>query len=133
MNLYGVPSHEVDDVWPKVAPFIEEAVKYCDGKWTALDVLEAIQKQEAQLFLVVDQSIHAAVVTQIQKYPSKKVLTILFLGGRGMPEWVHLVSEIERWAKELECDSLEVWGRYGWGKILGWKKTSTVISKNIAR
>lgn len=133
MNLYGIPPEQLEEVWETVAPLLAESVKYCDGKWTLADVKESIEKLDAQLFLVVDQGIKAAVVTQIHNYPSKRVLTILFLGGHDMREWLHLSSVLERWAKEAGCQAMEVWGRPGWERVLGWNKTSTVISKNIAR
>jgi len=86
-----------------------------------------------QLFVVMDGDIKAAFVTQFSQFPSKKVLTVMFLGGRSMEEWLHLIAELEQWAKDEGCDSIEVHGRRGWEKVLGWAVVSTVIRKNLER
>jgi hypothetical protein len=60
----------------------------------------------------------AALVTEIQEHVNGwKAARIIALGGRQMERWVHLISGVEEWAVSWGCDSLEIVGRKGWGKL----------------
>lgn len=130
-RLYSVFPHHVSQVWPDVHEFLSDAIQHCDGKWELIDVRRAIESKDMQLFVVMDGEVKAAVVTQFNQYPAKKVLTVVFLGGRDMERWLHLIEELERWARDEGCDSMEVHGRSGWERVLGWEKVSTVIRKKL--
>jgi len=88
-----------------------------------------------QLWVAVEQrQVIAAMVTQIIPYPRKKVLRIIAIGGSGMERWISFLPKVEQFARNLECDSLEAWGRKGWKKILtDWSDSYIVFTKKLRK
>jgi len=72
------------------------------------------------------------VVTQIQVYPRKKVLEIVWVIGF-MEDAVKLLPEIEQYAKEKGASRIRGIGREGWWKFAepGWKQTAVMYEKDI--
>jgi hypothetical protein len=119
MRLVGIPSTEVDNVWTSVSNMIEKAIDYGTSRITALEVYKRIKAREYQLWTVVDDDgIRAVVVTEIVDAPKGRVASIFICTGDGVDKWVNLLSEIEQWAKENHCDTIEAFARPGWKRML---------------
>lgn len=128
----GVLAGDVDRIWPLVRGYLLNAIEYADGKYTEESVLESIRNRQMQLWVAGETEVLVACVTTICDYPGKKVCNLMFVGGKDMNEWKHSLSLIEEWAKSLGCDSLEVWGRKGWERILSdYDVIHTVIRKSL--
>ncbi len=130
-RLYGVLSHAVDEVWEDVAPLLLEASSYADGKYDLEDVYNFIVHKDMQLWVMFNASgICGATVTQIIKYPRKKVLMLVFIAGEHADSWLNLIDGIKDFAKEHGCESIEGYGRPGWEKLskpLGFEKIHTIF------
>jgi len=131
VKLYGIPSDDIDFVWDDVLPFVEKALSRDDGKWTVRSIKESLEQEQTQLFVVIDDEIIAIIITQITPFPGKKVLTIKFASGRDIDRWVHLINHFEQWAREKNCQSVEVWGREGWERMLNYERVGVILRKSL--
>lgn len=71
-------------------------------------------------------------ITQVQDYPRRKVVYILYLVGR--QEDVHaLEDKITEWAKEIGASRIMAVGREGWWKFrtAGWKQVGIQYAKEL--
>ena len=74
------------------------------------------------------------VVTELIKRKLGKVCHIYIMTGRQRHKWQYLVKDIEKFAKDEECQMMELIARPGWQKILnnyGYKRTHVVLEKKI--
>ncbi len=61
-----------------------------------------------------------------------KVASIRFATGEHAHEWVHLIAEIEAWAKANGCGKVEAMARKGWAKRLpDYRMTHVLLEKDI--
>jgi hypothetical protein len=100
-------------------PWIEDALKYCNGTHSYEDVVQSISKGMMQLW----PAPRGCMVTEIVIYPRKKVLNI-FLAGGELDQLLDMNSDMNAWAKEQGCTGGSLTGRVGWKKVLepmGWK------------
>ena len=78
-------------------------------------MLDGLLNIEMQLWLAPE----GAMVTQIVTYPTgMKAMSLLLVGGT-MSKWLHLLPQVETWAKTEGCEISELpRGRKGWVKML---------------
>lgn len=110
--------------------YIDDAIAYCGGKYDLAYVQTKVSMFQAQVW----EGKGCAGVTWHEDYPTRRVLQLAFAGG-DMDELRGLLPEIERFARDLGCQALEVHGRSGWERALkadGFKKISTTLSKEVA-
>jgi hypothetical protein len=122
---------EIENVWHRVEPIIAKAVQYSDGKYSTEHVKKSLLSRKMQLWVYVNGDIKSCAVTQISNYPLKNVCTILFAAGADLHEWLRFMPMIEEWARENKCDDIDIYGRPGWEKVLGWERIHVVIRKNL--
>ena len=59
-------------------------------------------------------------VTQITDLPRWRLLSILYLAGDGMKEWLpDVIDTLREYAEKKKCKYAELIGRPGWGKLDG--------------
>lgn len=131
MMVSGVLASHIDAVWGQAKPLIERSIPYAAGKWSMDYIYHSLKDKDMQLWLVLDGDIVAAAVTQIQNYPTKRVCTVMFAGGDGQ-DWGSCLLEVEQWARTVGCNSIEIWGRKGWERVLPeYSFLHTVIGKEL--
>lgn len=82
-------------------------------------VLSSILSGSSQLWLAKnEEKVVGVVVTKVNQYPQKRVMLIHMLGGEDIEEWVSEISKIEEVATQSNCDSVEIFGRPAWKKLL---------------
>jgi hypothetical protein len=95
-------------------------------------VFSGLALAQYHLWVLRDESILAAGVTEFRHYPTGlRTLAALLLGGSDMRDWVHLWSDVETWAKQQGCTKIEITGRRGWTRVLGWKETTIDMEKDL--
>lgn len=124
-------SSHVDSVWNLVLPLVESALDYDDSRYSASSIYEEIKNRGMQLWLVMNGDIEACLVTEIRKYPLKTVCTIFLAAGKNLENWIHVQENLKAWAKTQGCSTIELYGRPGWEKKLGWKKTQVILREDI--
>ena len=137
MNLSLVPVDHIDNVWDSVKGFLAPAVKVTNGRYMLYDVYVALKSANMQLWIAFgeDLEIIGCEVTVITNYPSRRVLTSLFTGGRNISLWKDpMMAVLVRWAEDNECTAIEGYGRKGWLRMLdsyGVKQSLIMFEKDI--
>jgi hypothetical protein len=138
-EILYTPKEMVEDIWPKVQGYIDSALEYSIGEYLHTDILELIMSGQMQLWCVGDgNEIIAAYTTQIRNYPQLNTLLVHTLGGSNFHKWGRLMEEsLYQLARLQNCSHLEVYGRKGWGRLLGreanFKQQYVVLTKEIPR
>lgn len=130
-SVYGVLSTDIDLVWDQCVPHLKRAIEYSDEKYSLESIKNGLESRTMQLWVYMKGDIKACMVTQLVNYPTKRVCLILFLGGSLMHEWLRFMTLIEEWARSNHCEAIEIYGRPGWAKVLGWEQIHVVLRKNL--
>lgn len=137
MNISLVPVDHINDVWDSVKHLLAPAVSVTGGRYMLYDVYVGIQTNKMQLWIAFndDKQIVGCEVTTITDYPSRRLLTSLFTGGKSLRLWRDEMMEVLlRWAEDNECTGIEGYGRKGWIKMLepyGVKQTLIMFEKDL--
>lgn len=134
-RLFGVLSRSVPEYWPEVSPLIQKALAYCDGKYDLRYIYESLMSRKMQLWVSLDSipmsHVEACCITEIVHYPLKCICNIFLVSGKNMQNWLGFEKNIEAWARENGCRSIECYGRPGWEKTIDWEKIHTVLRKKL--
>lgn len=116
-------------------PLIEAALTYEGGAHTVDDVVEAVEKGEANAWY----GPRSIVVTQIDTQPRRTILHF-FLAAGDIHELEAMTPGILRWGEEQGCTVARLVGRKGWTRSFlahaGWTDTQLVIMEkplNVSR
>lgn len=137
MNVSLVPSECVDDIWGAVKDILQPAVLVTNGRYMLYDVYYAIKTGDMNLWIAFDddKQVLGCEVTRITDYPSRRVLTSMFTGGRKIQLWKNpMMGVLVRWAEDNQCTAIEGYGRKGWLKMLdayGVKQSLILFEKDI--
>ena len=119
-------------MWERALEHLAPAIERSLGRYDEESVLRAILNRDMQLWLAVAEQPIAAAVTRISIWPTGlKTCRVLFAGGKEMKRWTYMMDGIGEWAKSRDCRYLEVEGRPGWERILGWNKESIELVKDL--
>jgi len=143
MNLVRIPTSNIDDVWNLVKKDIQEALSYSGNHTDSDFVLETLKQQKFQLWIVWDKEkkttkdkYYGVVITEVIKRKLRKSCNIFVVTGKHRQKWQHLISVLEDFALEQECNNMELIARKGWEKIMeqfNYKKTHVVLEKSITK
>jgi hypothetical protein len=115
-----------------VHPYLEQFTNR--GQYTASDIIDQIEQQFRQCWIVVrDDEIKAVALTQIGN-DRLNTCQITHLTGTGFRDWQDAFLEVEKWARHLGCKRIEALARPGWeriGKKYGLKKTHVMLEKDL--
>ena len=110
-------------------PWLEAALARANGTHTISDVVEAIAAGSMQFW----PAPRGCAVTEIIKYPNKKVLHV-FLAGGELDQIVEMDSSAAEFARMNGCTAMTIAGRKGWARVLkdkGYKEAFTVLAKEL--
>jgi len=143
MNLVRIPTSNIDDVWNLVKKDIQEALSYSGNHTDSDFVLETLKQQKFQLWIVWDKEkkttkdkYYGVVITEVIKRKLRKSCNIFVVTGEHRQKWQHLISVLEDFALEQECNNMELIARKGWERIMeqfNYKKTHVVLEKSITK
>lgn len=127
--LQQQPWHNWQEPWQFAKPFIERAIKYQD-LYTIDDVEGKIANGSFQLWV----GNVSATITEIQEFPQKRIMNVLFCGG-DLSEIIEMEKSFIHFAKLNGCTRLYGGGRKAWVRKLkqltpGWE-TDYLIKKEI--
>lgn len=131
--LYGIQPHEVDIVWPIVAPLIQQAIDKGPKDFSVQDILERVLDTEMQLWVWdTGSGIEACCITTIVNYPQKIVCEMPYIAGGKMRDWLSMEAVIVEWARSKDCTQLGGCGRIGWLRVLkNWRDVGTKLRRDI--
>lgn len=136
MKLTAIPGDSLAKIWPEIAPGLAKLLEqHGTGRWTVPQVLENLQAEQWQLFIVWDESeIVACLICSIVE-GERKTFEIGLCWGRGADDWAGDVNQaFEQVGREMGCDQLALDGRPGWRKImrqLGYELKSVTYTRRI--
>ena len=143
MQLINIPIKKVDEVWLLVKKNIQQALSYSGNHTDADYVYQTIKDGKFQLWVVWDESkktvkeqYNGVVVTEIVQRKLKRSCHIFIVTGKNRQQWQHLISVLEDFALENECNNMELISRNGWEKIMNkfnYKKTHVVLEKTLTK
>lgn len=122
-DTFLVPIEHVRPWWTKAAPLLEPAVELTHGRWDMPSLLAILEQEEASLWVSFNSetnALEAAIVTQVVRYPTGKLLlSVLFLGGEGLQSFLpSVVSKLSSYAIHCGATGIELQGRPGWSRSL---------------
>lgn len=131
LQLFGVPSSDIDLYWVHAEPLLAKTLEYCDGRYETIDIYKFLKDRDMQLWVSYndDKKMAVACVTEIIQYPRKKVMNIVFLAGIESETWLHCCENLKAFALSHGCQSVYGYGRKGWEKVskpLGFKPIHTI-------
>ena len=128
----GLYSSNIKEWWPDAKPFIERALERSMGEYEAEDIRAALEINDMQMWVAVDdEKVIAVMVTQIVNYPRKRFCDLVLGAGTRLDEWKPGLRMIQDWAKFNKCDALRIFGRKGWVRSLGMAENFTVMSMEV--
>ncbi|KKL63986.1 hypothetical protein LCGC14_2169650 [marine sediment metagenome] len=129
----GIPAVEVPQIWNEAEVFLRPAIERSQGRYDIASVYAAIMERNMQLWCVWDGPMIAAVVTQVNIWPTgMRTARVILAGGSRIKEWVHMMDLIERWSRANDCRLLFADGRPGFKKLLGWETATIELVKDLS-
>ncbi len=129
MQAVCVDPAKIRQFWPLARDMIRDAMqraKITDFEDVERDILSG--DSHTLLWLAWNtRQILAAAVTQTEIINSDRYCTILGCGGSGKDGWMHLIGDLETFAKNEGCKSMRIWGRRGWERELPTYKVNRVM------
>lgn len=124
------PDH-VPMVWPAVRDMLHKAHLKTDLGHSA-DLEGDVLGGNGVLWLAAcEGKIEAAAVAVLTRTDVHKVAVITCVGGAKMRRWLHMLSEVEAWAKAEGAAKIRIFGRKGWLRILEDYRVSHVVLEKM--
>jgi len=141
MIITMVPVEGLPMVWSKVAFMLDKALA-TSGKRRAsiVELYELCLSGRSNLWIVADddKEIIAACTTSVIDYPSYKALSVQYLGGTRMKEWLSDSMELmKRFAIDIGCETMEGYGRDAWLRVFNqltefkWRRVYTTFEVDL--
>lgn len=132
-ELILVPPDKIFAVMPDVQPLLVPAIELSDGRWDIWSVAAQLLLGHMHLWISVENGKpEAAMVTRFVDYPKMRVLSIPFLGGKAMDNWMQFEPQISTWGKAQGAVELEGYARAGFKRVLkDWVFGWTFIRKPL--
>jgi hypothetical protein len=122
-------------LFPLWYPFLDDISKR--SKEPVQDLLGAVKRGDVRIALVWgdDNKAHALIGMQYRKRGDDLIGEIVWLTGKGMKDWQHLLPELEKFLREhMHCTIIKPICRPGWSRLLkqhGYKTTHLMMEKSL--
>jgi hypothetical protein len=129
-----VPREAFNDVWPYVQLRLMNMADRSRGEMTIRTIAYRIGTGHWQLWLVTEgKEVAGCVITEIGAADSgMKICTVKACIGEDATRWLHLLSEIEEWARANGCQRINAWARRGWAKRLPhYEMTHVLLERDL--
>ena len=125
--------NEIEDwmlVFAQVEPQIKRALEYSGGTHTSEDIFIGIAEGYFQLW-AKNGSVG---ITEIIHSPRVKTLNVFLTAGR-MEDVKATFPEVEKYARQAQCDRITLLGRKGWAKSFlkdeGFEPKAELLAKDL--
>lgn len=129
--IWRVPTNQVANIWPDVDGLLRPVIELPACRCTLAQTYLKLRSGHRQLFVATEQGTPvAAAVTCITSYDVGDWLTVILCGGKGFDEWGDDgIKAIEKHANDCGCVGVEIIGRDGWAKAIGYERTAAMMQK----
>jgi hypothetical protein len=137
MKILYVSPENVGAVWPMFKEYAERVLPLTRKRRCATKFLLDLIKNFEILWVVAgdDGKIIGFCSSAIVDYDDVKLLQVRMLAGDFFSEWIDELHELlEKFAKENNCDGLELIGRRGWVRKLerfGWREAFVTVERRF--
>ena len=119
MNISLVPQENIKDIWASVLPFIYEAVRVGQHRWSIESVAEDLFSGTTTLWVFFDDEAvikGAATVRMMQDAKGRKILCIDNFGSAtNSAKWMSEAPRVwEQYAADQGCSFIELFGIPKW-------------------
>jgi hypothetical protein len=113
---------------PHMAIKVARALSHANNVYELSDIERALFSGDMQSHVYRE----TMAITQIQVWPRRKAVHILFVIGN-LEDSMVLEGQIHEWARHVDADLITAVGREGWWdhRLPGWKKQGALYSKDI--
>lgn len=133
ISLIAAAPKMVSGIWSVAKPLLARSYAQSDIEMPD-DLVSRLESDTGKvLWLVVEDGVViGAVLTQLYRMASGKMLKVEHLGGDGMMKWWHLRSKIEEYAKAEGCDRVMCEGRIAFTRLLpDYEPIAVVLEKRL--
>ena len=132
-ELVCVPPADVEKVWPIVGPMLRRAIERT-GLSDFSECQSALFCGAHLLWLAIEnKTIKGIATTQLVKANERKSCIIVACSGEDFREWLPLIGGIEKYATEEGCQSMRIFGRSGWSRVLdGYRSQFSILEKELS-
>jgi hypothetical protein len=132
LELMIVPPWRVNDLWPRLRPFVEKSVRRGAGRLDVEDVRRGTEEERYRLWVVMQgEDVIAVGASQILVFPGKSVLSVFMYSGERRAAQ-HLWPKVERYAREAGCAEVQIAGPRAWLRIFpDFSAAYTVFTKDV--
>lgn len=96
------------------------------------DVMRDIAEGKAIAWAITEgAALRGVVVTQVLEGSAGKQCFIRHCSGTDIRHWLHFLAVIEDWARSEGCATIELIGRPGWERLLGWHRQAVLLRKAL--
>lgn len=108
-----LPDPQNTRFWAEIEAMLRPVAERGGHDWS--EVIDKLAADHAQMWIVWDGSLIAALVTAVT---SDGVCVAWLAGGREHRSWARVADRvIPKAAKELGCSRVRIWGRPGWKRV----------------
>ncbi|NBW11241.1 MAG: hypothetical protein EBR82_24740 [Caulobacteraceae bacterium] len=136
MKAQHVPQTHIHFVWPDVKEYIENALNYCGGEYTAEQLKVLLVRGEQHLLVAVDKNnkINGCATVQFIDYPNFRVAFITSIGGR-LISTPDTFEELINWCKFNGATKIQGAARESierlWKKLFKFERRYAIVEKDI--
>jgi len=107
-EIFWVQPWDVPRVWSQVAPIISKAIEKSNGEFT-LDTIWGRLMRNQEILIVISENgkIKGALTVFVSSQENKRSLFVRILAGEQFASWSHFEKDIEDYARQLNCQSIE--------------------------
>jgi hypothetical protein len=131
--LQRIPGEHLARVWPLVEQWFVDVASRSRGEYTAPAMAKKITDGDWQLWVIWDGEVLAVGATELYfALSGDKYCGVRFLTGEHSYKWIHLMGEIEAWAKNEGCKKVQLIARKGWARRMpDYAMTHVMLEKDI--
>ena len=99
-----------------------------EGCFSVDDIQERLHWKQAQAWTSGD----SVAVTEVFNHPLQRVLNLWLIGG-DLGTILNHENDVMEWAKKVGCQSAQMSGRFGWGKVVpeNWEKHAIIMKRSL--
>lgn len=122
IELRKVEPDTIGQIWTRIQPMMKSAYETSNGRLSAESTFKLVLSGNIYMWILYCQEedrIYGILGASVVEYPTdKKFLCLHFMVGVDRKKWIHLVENVEQYAKDKGCAGIEMWCRKGWQKEL---------------
>ena len=124
-------------LWPQIEAWVASATKDTGNWWQPDDVLAGIERGNLTAWVSADEHrLWGVVVAEVENAARHRIGVIALCAGDELSRWLHLLPEVEGWARDHGCTEMMIKGRSGWARRLrshGYGDRFVTIGKDISQ